>query len=281
MRLAPSSEEVRSRLGEDWPIPGTVDAHAHVFERGFPFAASCNFRPGLYPVEYYFAWCQALGIARSVHVSAACYGFDNSATRYALEQCRANRIPARGVAIIDPEIGFVELERLASYGFVAARLATTRIAGLGPETFDTVARRCLPHRWHVEINVEESEEWLALELRIAKFPVPVVFEHLGKMPQGVNSPGLKAVLRLLEKRADFALKLSSIERVAEPAAPVIRLLARNFADRLMWGSGLPQPGPGGAPIDDLSLIATLLESLPDAGTREQVFSANAARVYGL
>lgn len=281
MRLAPSSEEVRARLGADWPIAGAVDAQAHVFERGFPFARACAFTPGFYPVEYYFAWCQALGIARSIHVTASCYGFDNSVTRYALEQCRANRIAARGVAIIDPEIGFVELERLASFGFVAARLATARIPGLGPEAFDTVARRCLPHRWHVEINVEESDEWLALESHIAKLPVPVVFEHLGRMPRGVNAPGLKAVLRMLEKRADFALKLSSIERVADPAAPVVKLLARNFADRLMWGSGLPQAGMSGARADDLSSIAVLLESLPDAGTREQVFSGNAARVYGL
>jgi 2-pyrone-4,6-dicarboxylate lactonase len=274
MRLAPSLEEVRARLGEDWPIAGAVDCHAHVFERGFPLAAHCAFQPVPYPVEYYFAWIQALGIARSVQVTAACYGFDNSATRYALEQCRASRIAARGVAIIHPEIGFVELEKLASFGFVAARLSTSRIPGCGVEVFETVARRCVPHRWHVEINVDAGEDWVALESRLARFPVPVVFEHLGKIPQGVNAAGVKAILRLLDQRADFALKLSTLHRVVDDAGALLRLLAANFGDRLMWGAGCDAG-------DDLTSLAATLQGIPDPAVREQVFAKNAARVYGL
>src|SRR5437016_1842431 len=132
-------------------------------------------------------------------------------------KCRANGVAARGVATIHPEIGYVELEKLARGGFVGARLMASRIGSLGLEAFEEVAKRCLPHRWHVEINVDACEEWVALEPRLAKSPVPVVFEHLGRIEgeQGANAPGLCAVLRLLDKRPDIVLKLSSFYRLLQ------------------------------------------------------------------
>ena len=72
MRLAPSAEEVQARLGDAWPISGAVDCHAHVFERGFPLATARTFDPLPYPLEYYLAWTQALGIRRCVQVNASC-----------------------------------------------------------------------------------------------------------------------------------------------------------------------------------------------------------------
>src|SRR5207248_1219672 len=130
MRLPPSAEEVRSRLGTDWPVSGAVDCHAHVFEQGFPFAAARDYDPLPYPLEYYLGWLQALGIPRCVQVTASCYGFDNSATRYVLDECRASGIAARGVAIIHPEIDEAELATLARGGFIAARLMASRVARL-------------------------------------------------------------------------------------------------------------------------------------------------------
>ncbi|HUG79558.1 MAG TPA: amidohydrolase family protein, partial [Burkholderiales bacterium] len=174
-----------------------------------------------YPFEYYLAWLQALEIRRCVQVSASCYGFDNSVTRYALDECRSNGIAARGVATVHPEIQFGELQKLAAAGFVAARVMTSRVGGLSTDAFEELARRCLPHRWHVEINVDACEEWGALEPRLARSPVPVVFENLGVLrgDQGVNAPGLGAVLRLLDKRADFAVKLCSFYRLSpEPGS---------------------------------------------------------------
>lgn len=270
MRLAPSAEELRARLGDAWPISGAIDCHAHVFERGFPLAASRAFDPRPYPLEYYLGWIEALGIRRCVQVNAACYGFDNSVTRYAIDECRANGVAARGVATIHPEIGYVELEKLAAAGFVAARLMSSRVEGLGLEAFEAVAKRCVPHRWHVEINVDACDEWVALEPRLAASPVPVVLEHLG-LVESPDAAGLGAVLRLLEKRPDFAVKLGADEAVA-------KLLAREFPDRLMWGSRLPYTG---AEPDDLGLIAAALEWLPDPVTRRRVFSENAERFYGL
>lgn len=289
MRLAPSPDEIRARLGDAWPVPGAADCHAHVFEPGFPLAPERSYNPMPYPLEYYLAWMRALGIQRCVQVNASCYGFDNSATGYAIEECRANSIVSRGVATIHPEIEFVQLQKLSNAGFVAARVMSSRLGGVSTAVFDELARRCVPHRWHVEVNVDSADEWVDLEPRLARSPVPVVFEHLGRMKgdPSMDSPGIRAVMRLLEKRADFALKLSAFYRLsARPedfadVAPLVKRFAREFPERLMWGSNLPHLGwVGGAP-DDLGLIALALEWLPDEQTRRKVFASNAEKFYGL
>jgi predicted TIM-barrel fold metal-dependent hydrolase len=92
------------------------------------------------------------------------------------------------------------------------------VAGVSLEAFEAVARRCAALRWHIEVNVDACDEWLA------------------------------------------------------------QLLARQFPDRLMWGSHLSQSG--GA-LDDLALIGGVLESLPDPAMRRAVFCDNAERFYGL
>lgn len=270
MRLAPSAEEIQARLGDAWPVPGAVDCHAHVFEPGFPLAAARAFEPHEYPLEHYLAWLQALGIRRCVLVNASCYGFDNSVTRYALEECRANGVAARGVATIHPEIGFVELQKMAAAGFVGARLMSSRVAGVSLESLEAVARRCAGVRWHLEINVDSCDEWVALEPRLARSPVPVVFEYLGK-DAAPEAPGIEAVLRLLDRRRDFAVKLCG-------NGDLTRRLAKQFPDRLMWGSHLRRTGEA---FGDLGIIACVLQSIPDPVTRRRVFCDAAERFYGL
>lgn len=272
MRLPPSDDEIRTRLGPAWPVFGAVDSHAHVFERGFPFAAERG-NPAPYPLEYYLEWMHALRIPRCVQVTASCYGFDNSVTRYAIEECRMSGVAVRGVAIIHPDIEDAELASLASSGFVAARLIASRVANFGTGDFDALARRCAEWRWHLEVNVDQCDDWLELERRLAGSPVPLVFEHLGVGPgDGPDSAGVRAVLRLLERRADFAVKLRFPD-----LAPVLGVFVRDYPDRLMWGSSLPQDDAG---PDDLDLIAHALEHLPDPALRERVFATNAERFYG-
>jgi predicted TIM-barrel fold metal-dependent hydrolase len=269
------ADEIRARLGDAWPVDGAIDCHAHVFERGFPFSPERGYDPLPYPLEHYLAWVRALGIARCVQVTASCYGLDNSVAAYAMEECRINGIGVRGVATIHPETGEVELEKLARSGFVGARVTTSRVQGVGFGELEAIAKRCEPLGWHLELNVDASDEWLALEPRLARLPVPAVIEHLGTV-DSADAPGLRALLRLLEQRADFAVKLCSFHRIgAQTAASAVRLFAREYPDRLMWGSSF---APGG---DDLAFISTALEWLPDAKLRTAVFSANAERFYRL
>ena len=274
MRLAPSAEEIDARLGDAWPVFGAVDCHAHVFEEGFPSAGGVA-HPRPYPVDYYLGWLKALRIKRCVHVTASCYGFDNSITRFAIDECQAGGIAARGIAIVHPEIEEAELASLARAGFVGARLMASRVASLGMEAFDALARRCAPLGWHIELNADSSAAWAELEPQLAASPVALVFEHLGlDARDGGTSAGRSALLRLLERRKDFAIKL----RIPD-LLPVLDGLLRDFPDRLMWGSSLPQRVNGHV-HDDLELLDSALNAIPDGATRARVFAANAERFYG-
>jgi len=268
MRSAPLSvSEIRTRLGPGWPPPGLVDAHAHAFEPEHPLAMTRDYDPEPYPIEAYRRYAAALGVGRAVLVTSSCYGFDNSVTRAALGELGT---PARGVAMIHPEIQDAELERYVAAGFVAARILTVRPGVVGASDFETVARRCAPLGWHVEIGVRDAEEWAALEPRLAASPVPLVFEHLGRArgDEAVEAEGFRALLRLLEARPEFHVKLTG---ELDGMQPVLRVLAQRFPEQLVWGSNLPHTRP--------EALLALWQWLPDAALRHKVFADNAARLY--
>jgi 2-pyrone-4,6-dicarboxylate lactonase len=268
MRAAPLSiAEIRARLGAGWPPAGLVDAHAHAIEPGHPLATTRAYDPEPFPIEAYRRQAAALGVARSVMVTASCYGFDNSVTRNALAELGPQ---TRGVAIIDPEIQEAELEKYVTAGFVAARILTARPGVVGDAAFETVARRCAPHGWHVEINVRDAYEWLALEPRLAQSPVPLVFEHLGRArgDEGVETEGFRAMLRLLEARPEFHVKVTG---KFEGMEPVLRVLAGRFPQQLVWGSNLPDTR--------LEALLPLWQWMSEPALRQAVFADNAARLY--
>ena len=268
MRSAPLSiAEIRARLGRDWPPAGLVDAHARAIEPEYPLATAREYDPEPFPVEAYRRQVNALGVERCVQVTASCYGFDNSATRNALAELGPQ---ARGVAVIDPEIQEAELEKYAAAGFVAARVLTSRPGAHGAAAFEGVARRCAAHGWHVEINVRYAGEWVGLEPRVVRSPVPVVFEHLGRAfgDDGVRSEGFRAMLRMLEARPDFQVKVTGGLDAVEPA---LRVLATRFPEQLVWGSNLPHTRP--------EALLQLWEWLPDRALRQKLFADNAARLY--
>jgi hypothetical protein len=65
------------------PMPlGTIDCHAHIFDRfdTYPLAPSAKYRPQPSTREAWFALHDALGVARGVQVHGSPYGFDNTIT---------------------------------------------------------------------------------------------------------------------------------------------------------------------------------------------------------
>ena len=53
--------------------------------------------------------------------------------------------------------------------------------------------------WHIEINIARSSDWVELEPRLRRCPVPLVFDHMGRVrgAEGVNAPGFTVIRRLL------------------------------------------------------------------------------------
>lgn len=267
--------------------PGTVDCHAHLFDRPkrYPFAADRRYSPPPCSREAWLKLHEALGVARGVQVHASPYGFDNSIT---LDFLREHPGRFLGIAVIRPGIGNAELERLSASGFRGARLMDQFPSGATTAMLEAVAGRIAPFGWHIEINVARSSDWVELEPRLRRCPVPLVFDHLGRVrgSEGVKSAGFGVIRRLLAERDDCWVKISSWYRLSDSGAPgnedmrpLVQELLALRPDRCVWGTNWPHPGLSTGMPNDADLLDQLESWLPGESVREPLFSSNAARLY--
>ena len=267
--------------------PGTVDCHAHIFDRPERYFLSRErkYTPPLCTREAWLALHAALGVARGVQVNATPYGFDNTITEDFLAEHPSRFV---GVATIDPRIGEKELRKLDKAGFRAARCMDQFANAATTAMLEPLAKRIAPLGWHLEINIAKSADWVDLEPRLARCPVPLVFDHLGRPRggEGVDSPGFRAILRLLTQRDDCWTKISSWYRLSDSGppgyadmAPLVITLLRERPDRCVWGSNWPHPGLNSGMPNDADLVDLLDSWLPADAVRTPLYAANAARLY--
>ena len=267
--------------------PGTVDCHAHVFDRfdRYPLAATRKYLPPLCTREAWFALHAALGVARAVQVHGSPYGFDNSITEDLLRE-HPERL--RGVAAVPPDVDASLLKRLDAAGFRAARLMDQFATGATTADLDALAARVAPFGWHLEINIARSADWVGLESKLMRCPVPLVIDHMGRTrgSEGINAPGFKVIQRLLEKRSDCYTKISSWYRLSDagPAhyddmRPFAQALLTAFPRQCVWGTNWPHPGLHRNMPNDVDLLDQLESWLPNDAVRLPLFAENAARLY--
>jgi 2-pyrone-4,6-dicarboxylate lactonase len=264
---------------------GTVDCHAHIFDRfeRYPLAPGRKYSPPLCTREAWLALHAALGVARGVQVHGSPYGFDNSITEDFLLEFRDRFV---GVAAIDPKIPEEKLKQLNAAGFRAARLMDQFATGATTKDLEAITRRVAPYGWHIEINIARSADWVEMAPRLERCPVPLVFDHLGRVRggEGVNAPGFKVVLRQLTQRDDRWVKISSWYRLsdaqgADDMKPLAQMLLRERPDRCVWGTNWPHPGLHDRMPNDADLVDQLDSWLPDDAVREPLFAGNAAKLY--
>ena len=266
---------------------GTVDCHAHIFDRfeRYPLAGGRKYSPPLCSREAWLALHAALGVDRGVQVHGSPYGFDNSIT---LDFLAEHRGRFAGVAAISPEVSEAELKRLNAGGFRAARLMDQFATGATTRDLEAIARRIAPYGWHIEINIARASDWIELEPRLRRCPVPLVFDHLGRArgSEGVNAAGFKVIRRLLSERDDCWTKVSSWYRLSDAGPPhyadmrpLVQALLADRPDRCVWGTNWPHPGLHAYMPNDADLLDLLESWLPDDALREPLFAANAAKLY--
>lgn len=266
---------------------GSIDCHAHIFDHfdRYPLAPGRKYMPPPCTREAWLALHAALGVARGVQVHATPYGFDNSIT---LDFLAAHRGRFAGVAAISPEIGEADLKRLDAGGFKAARLMDQFANGATTRDLEAIAKRVAPYGWHIEINIARASDWVALEPRLRACPVPLVFDHLGRVrgSEGVNSPGFKVIRRLLSERDDCWTKISSWYRLSddgtkdyEDMRPLAQALLTDRPDRCVWGTNWPHPGLTKFMPNDIDLVDLLESWLPNEAVRVPLFVTNAERLY--
>ena len=266
---------------------GTIDCHAHIFDRfeRYPLAPGRKYMPPLCTREAWLALHAVLGVERGVQVHATPYGFDNSITLDFLAEQRGR---FAGVATIHPDLDEADLKRLDAGGFRAARLMDQFANGATTAHLEAIARRVAPYGWHIEINIARASDWVALEPRLRQCPVPLVFDHLGRVrgSEGVDSPGFAVIRRLLTERDDCWTKISSWYRLSDDGTknyddmrPLVQALLAARPDRCVWGSNWPHPGLTKFMPNDIDLVDLLESWLPNDAVREPLFVTNAMRLY--
>jgi len=266
---------------------GTVDCHAHIFDRfeRYPLSAGRKYSPPLCTREAWMALHAALGVDRGVQVHGSPYGFDNSITLDFLQEHRGRFV---GVAAISPDVSEAELQRLDAGGFRAARLMDQFATGATTRDLEAIARRVAPYGWHIEINIVRARDWVELEPRLRRCPVPLVFDHLGRArgSEGVDSAGFKVIRRLLGERDNCWTKISSWYRLSDTGPPhyadmrpLVQALLADRPDRCVWGTNWPHPGLHDHMPNDTDLLDLLESWLPDDALREPLFATNAAKLY--
>ena len=270
------------------PLPrGTVDCHAHIFDRFDKYALSPSrkYDPPACSREAWLALHGALGIDYGVQVNATPYGFDNTITEDFLREHRGRFV---GVATIPPDIPEADLRRLDKAGFRAARLMDQFGNAATTAMLEPIVARIAPLGWHLEINIARSADWVELEPRLRRCPVPLVFDHLGRPRggEGIDAPGFQVILRLLTGRDACWSKISSWYRLSDSGpphyadmAPFVKKLLSERPDRCVWGSNWPHPGLHSFMPNDADLVDLLDSWLPSDAVRVPLFAANAARLY--
>lgn len=269
------------------PPPGAVDAHVHVFgpEAEFPFSPKAKYHPEDASPEMLFALRDHLGFARNVIVQASCHGTDNAATLNGIAKSNGK---ARGVAVVDPDIGLDELKQLHEGGIRGVRFNfLKRLVDNAPkDKFLEIARKIAPLGWHVVVYFEADilEELIPF---LEAIPTIIVVDHLGRpdIAQGPDGADITAFKKLLDEHPNIWTKVSGAERLSPMGPPfddfieVIRPVVERYPDRILWGTDWPHPNMEHRIPDDGTLVDVIPRIAATEELQHELLVANPMRLY--
>ncbi|QAY76433.1 amidohydrolase [Sphingosinicella sp. BN140058] len=269
------------------PPPGAVDAHVHVFgpEAEFPFSPKAKYHPEDASPEMLFALRDHLGFSRNVIVQASCHGTDNRATLNGIAKSGGK---ARGVAVVDLDIGLDELKALHAGGIRGVRFNfLKRLVDNAPkDKFLEIAKKIEPLGWHVVVYFEADilEELVPF---LEAIPTIVVVDHLGRpdIAQGPDGADITRFKQLLDTHPTIWTKVSGAERLSLMGPPfddfvdVIRPVVERYPDRVLWGTDWPHPNMEHRIPDDGTLVDVIPRIAPTAELQRKLLIDNPECLY--
>src|SRR5690606_667737 len=135
-------------------------------------------------------------------------------------------------------------------GFRGVRLSTHMKGYGGTDAIQALAPVLRPFGWHMQIHLVRVDEIAALEEQFMAISAPLVFDHMGGVrgDEHPDCPGFQALLRLLQRRDDCWVKISSWYRRSNRSdgsfsdmQPFVQSLVETRPDRLLFGSNWPHP----------------------------------------
>lgn len=265
----------------DAPAAGW-DCHVHVFD------ASAPMRPGHYvpahrPLAEIEVQARRHGIGQLVLVQPSVYGNDNAVMLRALEAVPGRH---RGVAVVEPDAGDEELDRLHAAGVRGVRfnlVSPAGYAGNAQADLRRLAPRLHERGWHVQWYVQPDALPRLVTLQ-AETGLRFVLDHLAGLGARLaeTHPAWAAAQALAD--AGAWLKLSGWYRLGAAAPydtlqPNIRRAAAMFGPRTVWGSDWPHTSflPDHLPAYESTLLP--IRSALDGAQFNAVLHAQARTLY--
>jgi 2-pyrone-4,6-dicarboxylate lactonase len=261
---------------------GACDCHVHILgpEGRYPYVGERRYTPPDATMEDYLATARRLGITRAVLVQPSVYGSDNRAI---LDALREQKMPLRGIAVVDDDADDRTLEEMSAVGVRGLRLRPGR--GSVAEQITRAAQRIAPLGWHAQLRIG-AKDYVSLERTLERFPIDFVIDHIGQVPvdEGIQGSAFSAIRRIARNPRCW-VKLSAPMRMSAQGFPYadvdsfVRALMETGTDRLLWATDWPhtnlkQPAP-----DDADLVDLIERWMPDAALRQQILVDNPARLY--
>jgi D-galactarolactone isomerase len=260
------------------------DCHHHIYDTArFPAPD-----PGALPnarVAEYRLFQKRIGTTRDVIVTPRPYATDNRVTLDAIAQFGPN---ARGVAVIHPSITDAELDALARGGIRGIRFSLAP-AAIAPATsldmIEPLSKRINALGWHVQINMD-SDQIVAAEDLWNRLPSPIVFDHMGHIPQpmGMKHPAFALIRRLVDMGRTW-VKLSVTYDNTKDGPPTytdVNKVGQSYVqaapERMVWGSNWPHPNETNKP-DDAMLFDLLTQWAPSEAIRRRILVENPSILY--
>ena len=265
--------------------PLACDCHHHIYDTP-RFPAVQRPEPNASVKEYRLLQ-RRLGTTRDVVVTPSAYGTDNRVTLDALSQLGAN---ARGVAVIRPTITDAELATLNRGGVRGIRFSLNgspngNKAVTTLDMIEPLAKRIHELGWHVQINAG-GEQILAAADLWNRIPTPIVFDHMGHIPQpmGTRHAAFALIRQLIDKGRTW-VKLSVTYDNTKDGPPtyadvtkVAQAYVQTAPERMLWGSNWPHPNETNKP-DDAVLFDLLAHWAPNEATRHRILVENPGELY--
>ncbi|WP_205963385.1 amidohydrolase family protein [Roseicella aquatilis] len=250
----------------------------------YPLSPGRGYTPPEAGIALYREMLSTIGLERTVVVQPSVYGTDNRVTLDAVEALGRGR--ARAVVVVDESVDLPTLRAMGERGARGVRFNAVSGNGTPLEQLEALADKLTTLGWHLQLYAH-APEMVALEPVLARLPCPVVIDHMGGVQAaegGVENPGFRALIRLLERGtwAKLCGYRSSAGAPYGDVAAMARAMIAAAPDRCVWGTDWPHPSlasPDEVP-DDGVLLDALGTWAPREAQRQAILVDNPARLYG-
>lgn len=265
--------------------PGATDCHMHVFLPGYESQPGGPAIAHLATIEDYRKIQKRLSLERVVITQPNAYQFDNRALLKALSEFGTQT--ARGVAAVNPQAAFGELESWHELGVRGARVMQLPGGAVKIDKMLEVERLIRPLGWHlmVQFNGRQLDDYLDELYRIEG---QYIIDHIGKFidPVPAEDARVDQILRLLDQgNAWFKICASYETSLAgaphyEDVGAIAKRVIEHAPERILWGSNWPYVGVKQLPYPDDAQQLDVLLDWASPEVQRKILVDNPAALYG-